>query len=447
MRGTGGRQQGGVIAAVEPDSIAADLGWRPGDVIVSINGHDPHDVIDFRFYSAEEHIVVTLRRGFETAEFEIEKDPDEPLGVEFTDILFDGVHLCGAHCVFCFVEQLPKGLRKPLYLKDDDYRLSFLHGNYVTLANVTQEELDRIVTQRLSPLYVSVHTTEPELRDRMLGRGAPGILDQIDFLASGRISLHTQIVLCRGINDGEHLDRSVADLAARYPTVESIAVVPVGLSAHRRNKTPIGAIDSDYSRAVLRKVRDWQREFLREKGTRLVWAADEFYLNARWPVPSAAAYEGFPQIENGVGLVRQFRDSAYRAARLLRSRLPSGLAVSIVTGALAKPLLEEWARSVESNKLRIIVHGIDNRLFGQSVTVAGLLSGKDIIEQLQDKELGDVLFVPSVTVRDGAFLDDVTVEDVQSALRCRVVVVEPRPYQLARRILEESWRLSGERVE
>jgi putative radical SAM enzyme (TIGR03279 family) len=441
------RQSGGVISGVEPDSIADDLDWRPGDEIISINGHSLHDVIDFRFYSAEDHIVVTLRRGFETAEFEIEKDPDEPLGVEFADVLFDGVRLCGAHCVFCFVEQLPKGLRKSLYLKDDDYRLSFLHGNYVTLANATHQDLERIIVQRLSPLYVSVHATEPDLRERMLGRGAPDILDQMDFLAQGRISLHTQIVLCRGINDGEHLDRSVADLAARYPTVQSIAIVPVGLTAHRRNKTPIGAIDADYSRSILRKVRDWQRKFLREMGTRLVWAADEFYLNADHPVPSAAAYEGFPQIENGVGLVRQFRDSAYRAARLLRSGLPRSLAVSVVTGVLAKTLLEEWARSVESDKLTINVHGVENRLFGQSVTVAGLLSGKDIIGQLQDKELGDVVFIPSVAVRDGAFLDDVTVDEIESALRRRVIVVEPRPYQLARRILEESRRLSGERVE
>lgn len=196
-----------------------------------------------------------------------------------------------------------------MYLKDDDYRLSFLHGNFVTLANVTEEDLRRIVTQRLSPLYISVHTTEPALREKMLGRGAPDILRQIDMLAKGRIALHTQIVLCRGINDADHLDKAVEDLASRYPTVQSIAIVPAGLNAHRRNKTPIGSINTDYSRAILRKLREWQRRFIGEYETRLVWAADEFYLNAGRSVPRSEAYEGYPQLENGVGLVRQFLDS------------------------------------------------------------------------------------------------------------------------------------------
>lgn len=427
---------GGIISSTEPGSIAEDLGWREGDEIVSINGHPLSDVIDYRFYSSEEFLTVVVRRGEQTAEFEIEKDLDLPLGVSFKDALFDGVRTCGAHCVFCFVEQLPKGLRKSLYLKDDDFRLSFLHGNFVTLGNVSDEDLSRIVTQRLSPLYISVHATDPELRNRMLGREAPDILRQLDTLAAGRISLHTQIVLCRGINDGEHLDRTVEDLAARHPAVESIAIGPAGISAHRRNRTPIGAIDEQYSADILYKVRQWQKQYLREKGSRMVWAADEFYLSAGRPVPKSASYEGFPQIENGVGLVRKFIDSAHRVRRILPRKLPRLLKVSLVTGTLAAPVLEKWAASLKCDNLEVRVHPITNRLFGETVTVSGLMSGKDLIDQLSEQELGDHIFVPSVALREGAFLDDVTLEDVERALGRPVFATEPRPYLLMRRIMK-----------
>lgn len=426
---------GGIISHIEPGSIAEDLGWQPDDEIVSINGHHLQDDIDFRFYSADEFITVVIKRGEQTAEFEIEKDFGMPLGVTFKDILFDGVRTCGAHCIFCFVEQLPKGLRKSLYLKDDDFRLSFLHGNFVTLANVSEEDLQRIVTQRLSPLYISVHATEPDLRERMLGRAAPDILGQIDTLAAGRITLQTQIVLCRGVNDGEHMIRSVEDLAARYPTVSSIAIVPVGLSAHRKNKTPIGSIDDQYSSEILDRVKHWQRRYLREKGTRLVWAADEFYLSAHRSVPSAPTYEGFPQIENGVGLVRQFLDSARRAERILPDKLPRDVTISTVTGSLFDSVLEWWAESLPCENLTINVWTIGNTLFGESVTVTGLIAGKDVIERLRGHDLGEALFIPSVALRDGAFLDDVTLEDVERALNCRAIAVHPRPYQLIKAIL------------
>ncbi|MCE5198421.1 MAG: DUF512 domain-containing protein [Armatimonadota bacterium] len=431
---------GGIISSVDPGSIAEDLGWRKGDEIISINGHDLSDVIDFRFYSSDEFLTILLRRGDQTAEFEIEKDFDIPLGANFADVLFDGERTCGAHCIFCFVEQLPKGLRKSLYLKDDDFRLSFLHGNFVTLANVSDQDLQRIITQRLSPLYVSVHATEQGLREKMLGRSAPSILRQIDTLAEGHISLHTQIVLCRGINDAEHLDQTVSDLASHYPAVQSIAIVPVGLSAHRRNKTPIGSIDSEYSSDIISRVKRWQRRFLCDYGTRLIWAADEFYLNADLPVPSASFYEGFPQIENGVGLVRKFKDSARRAARILPDSLPRATKISIVTGRAAGSLLKDWADSVQTKNLSINVYPIKNTLFGEMVTVTGLISGKDIIEQLKGKDLGDAIIIPSVSLRDCVFLDDITLDDVQIALGIPVIVVKPLPYQLAKRICEGATR-------
>lgn len=431
---------GGIIDTTEPESIARDLGWRPGDEIVSINGHELSDILDYRFYSAEEHLSVLVRRRDQTAEFEIEKDIDTDLGVTFADALFDGVRTCGARCIFCFVDQLPKGLRKSLYLKDDDYRLSFLHGNFVTLANCTDDDLKRIVTQRLSPLYVSVHTTDPTLRDRMLGRSSPPILEQIDTLAAGNITLHTQIVLCRQVNDGEHLDRTITDLAARHPTVSSIALVPAGVTAHRRHKTPIAPIDAKYSVEILCKVRSWQHKFSTELGTRLVWAADEFYLNAGRGVPKASAYEGFPQIENGVGLVRKFLDSARRSLRLVRKMAgvtAEPLAVSLVTGTLAAPIIRRWAESVESDALTITVVPIANRLFGDSVTVAGLIAGQDIIDQLWGRPLGDLLVIPSVALRDGAFLDDVTPDDIARALGVKVLVSPPTPSALIRLLCQE----------
>lgn len=440
----------GVISYVEPSSIAEDFGWRVGDEIVSINGHELHDVIDYRFYSADEFLTVTVRRhppsippcqggkkgGWgELIDYELEKDFDLGLGVEFEDVLFDGVRTCGAHCIFCFVEQLPKGLRKALYLKDDDFRLSFLDGNFITLANLTDEDLDRIIEQRLSPLYVSVHTTEQELREKMLGRECPSILDQIDRLAGGRITLHTQIVLCRGINDGEHLDRTVEDLAARYPTVQSIAIVPAGVTSHRRHPVPIPAIDAAYSAGVLRSVRSRQKQFLVAHGTRLIWPADEFYLNAGQRVPAARTYEGYPQIENGIGLVRQFIDSAAYARRLLKPITNHESQITnLVTGRLAAPLLQSWAKTLP-DWLTIRVHPIANRLFGETVTVTGLLAGQDIIEQLKGKDLGGTLVIPSVALRGNTFLDDVTVADVEKALYVRVIVVDPLPHKLVRAIL------------
>lgn len=430
---------GGIIDTVERSSIGEELGWQPGDEIVSINGHELSDLIDYRFYVSDEQLRVLVRRGQESAEFEIEKDYETGLGVTFADALFDGVRTCGAKCIFCFVEQLPGGLRKPLYLKDDDYRLSFLHGNYVTLANVTESDIQRIIAQRLSPLYISVHTTSPELRARMLGREAPPVLDQIDSLSQGNITLHTQIVLCRGINDGPYLDETIEDLGRRYPTVRSIAVVPAGTTAHRRNRTPMGAIDAQYSSVILDIVAQWQRRFRRDKGTRLVWAADEFFLIAGKPVPAAAAYEGFPQIENGVGLVRKFKDSAYSAGRrllpLLREKEAERarpLVVSLVTGCLAYPLIQEWAASVSSDALRLAVYPIRNRLFGETVTVTGLLAGADIINELKGKDLGDLLVVPSVALRDAAFLDDVTIGDLSGALGVRVLTTPPTPDALLR---------------
>ena len=415
---------GGIIASLEPGCIAEELGWRTGDVVESINGHPLQDEIDYRFYSAEELVTVEIRRGRERAEFEIEKDPDEPLGVIFQDALFDGIRTCDAKCVFCFVDQLPKGLRKTLYLKDDDYRLSFLDGNFVTLANCTDSDIDRIAIQRLSPLYLSVHATDHDLRSRMLGRKIPDVLAQIDRLSEGRIELHTQIVLCRGLNDGEQLAKSVADLAARFPTVRSIAVVPEGVTVHRKRRTTGYEMDRQYCREIVRFVRTKQREFKSALDTRLIWASDEFYLRSGYSVPSKVSYEGFPQYENGVGIVRCFVDSARQAARAAH-QTDRPQKYTLVTGTLAAPVLEDWACSLVGLGLDVRVVAVRNQLLGETVTVAGLMAGRDIVTQLAGLDLGEAVLVPSVAVRDHVFIDDVSAVDIGDALGVPVMVVEP----------------------
>ncbi len=427
---------GGIVASIERGGIAEALGLMPGDEIVAINGHDLRDSIDYRFFVSDEFITLAVQRGGQVTRFEIEKDADTLLGIEFTDDLFDGIRTCGARCIFCFVEQLPKGLRKSLYLKDDDYRLSFLHGNYVTLANVSQEELDRVVEQRLSPLYISVHAVDDALRQRMLGREAPDILGQIDYLAAARITMHTQIVLCPGINDGEYLSDSIRELSNRYPSVQSVAVVPVGLTAHRRNKTPIPEMDRDYAQGILDLVAREQKRLLAKHGSRIVWAADEFYLKAGKSVPNSSTYEGYPQLGNGVGMVRRFLDSGRRAKAILKDGFKGKLHVTLVSGTLFAPILAQWASSIGCNGLEINVIPVTNNLFGDSVTVTGLLAGRDVIDQLKGRKLGDVVFVPDVALRDGVFLDDVTLGDVESALGHKFEAIAPNPVRLARRIIE-----------
>ncbi len=427
---------GGVVSSIERGGMAEALGLMPGDEIVAINGHELRDSIDYRFFVSDEFITLAVSRGGHLNQFKIEKDADTLLGVEFTDELFDGIRTCGARCLFCFVEQLPKGLRKSLYLKDDDYRLSFLHGNYVTLANVSQAELERVVEQRLSPLYISVHAVDDDLRHRMLGRDAPSILGQIDHLAIARITMHTQIVLCPGINDSDYLLDSIRELSKRHPAVQSIAVVPVGLTAHRRNKTPIPEIDRDYAQSILELVAREQKRLLAKRGSRIVWAADEFFLKAGKPVPSSSTYEGYAQLGNGVGMVRRFLDSGRRAKTILNESFKGSLRVTLISGALFAPILAQWARSIGCEGLDIRVVPVENRLFGESVTVTGLMTGRDVIDQLHGRELGDIVFVPAVALRDGVFLDDVTLEDVATSVGCRVEAIAPNPVRLVRRLIE-----------
>lgn len=422
----------GKVASVELGGIAEEAGIEPGDLIVSINGHALSDIIDYRYYSAEEFVDILVRRGSEEAVISVEKDIDEPLGIEFEDNLFDGVRECGNRCIFCFVHQLPKGMRRSLYLRDDDFRLSFLVGNFVTLTNVSDADIERIIEQHLSPLYVSVHATDPSLRRNLVRKpDLPNITDQLKRLADGKITLHTQIVICRGVNDGAQLERTVRDLAELYPQVASIGIVPVGLTKHRQVGPDIQSVDPVGAGEIIHAVNGWQKGFLRALGTRLVWASDELYLNAGVKVPSAASYEGYPQIENGIGLVRQFLVDTKRLAGRLPERLPHPLSATIVTSTLAAPLLEDFSAVLNRvENLEVRVAPIRNEFFGESVTVAGLVTGGDILKQLQTLDLGDLLVIPSTMLRDDTFLDDITIDRVSEELSVPVIGVSPKPSAL-----------------
>ena len=430
----------GVISAVEPDSPAELAGFIPGDLLISINEKPINDIIDYRFHTAESILNVVILRGNQQYEVEIEKDIDEPLGLEFNEELFDGIKSCDNCCIFCFVHQLPRGMRKSLYVRDDDYRLSFLHGNFITLASTSDEDIQRIITQRLSPMYISVHATDENLRRKMLcNPNAPAIMPRLTALAEARITLHTQVVLCPGWNDDSQLDKTIEDLASLYPSVGSIAVVPVGLTKHRRQQESLAIIDSDFAAATLAQIRRWQKHFQSTLGLRLVYASDELYLTAGKPVPAARSYEGFPQIENGVGLVRKFLDNAIHTTSKFPQSLQHPLRASLVTGESAGPILERFAQALNStNGLDLKVEVIKNDFFGDMVTVTGLLTGADVIVQLEKRNLGDVIILPSICLRDGLFLDDVPVSRMEEELGVPVEVVAPRPSAVARRILELS---------
>lgn len=426
----------GVISTVEPGSLADIAGIRSNDRIVSINGRPLRDIIDFRYHTSETRLEIRLLRGQTEFDIVVEKDYDDPLGLDFTSELFDGIRTCRNGCTFCFVDNLPRGMRRTLYIKDDDYRLSFLHGNFVTLSNVTEEDVERILDQRLSPLYVSVHATRPQLRGTLLRpRTCPDILSTLRALTEGHIQMHTQIVLCPGVNDGENLDKTIDDLAGLGHSLLSIGVVPVGLTKYNKAQD-YGVYSNEGATAVLEQVKRWQHKFRREIGTRLVFASDELYLKAGQKIPGGAVYEGYPQYENGIGIVRAFIDEIRHAVRRLEKSLAKPVRVGLVTGKSGEPFLCRLADALNGvPNITVQVYPVANDFFGHTVTVAGLLTGQDVIAQLKGRELPDTLFVPTVMLRDNAFLDDVRLADVAEALGCEVKAVQPSPKALADALL------------
>ncbi|MBC8017531.1 MAG: DUF512 domain-containing protein [Verrucomicrobia bacterium] len=422
-----------LIEGVASGSIAAEFELQAGDRLLAINGHRLRDIIDYSYYtSSEQELLLEITRADgETWELEVERETDEALGLTFAAPAPAG---CRNNCIFCFVHQLPKGLRKPLYVKDEDYRLSFLNGNYVTLANITQLKIERIIEQRLSPLYISVHATNPELRQRMLGKaGIPPILDQLQVLAAARIIMHTQVVLCPGINDGPELERTVSDLANLYPAVQSLAIVPLGLTRHRQNLPQLRPVDGSYAREFIAQWGPRSRALKKSLGEPFLFLADEFYLKAALPFPDLREYGDLPQIENGVGMVPLFLREAGRTVRTAR---PVGdFRVTVVTGVSSFQFVGEFLTKLgEKTGLTIVPLAVENRLFGESVTVSGLVTGNDIVASLAGVDIGRALLIPDVMLKEseGIFLDDLSLEELEDRLGCRVMPFDSTPQGLYR---------------
>jgi putative radical SAM enzyme (TIGR03279 family) len=411
---------GGIVVAVREGSIAEELGLQLGDVLISINGHVLRDVIDYRFYGAEEELELIVERDGERIAYQVERGYDQELGIEFAEPTFDGLRLCNNRCEFCFFQGLPPGMRRSLYIKDDDYRYSFLFGNFITLTNLAEDDWARLAEQRLSPLYVSVHATDLALRRRILGNpAAPDITDQLKRLGSLGIQVHAQIVLIPGLNDGQHLARTVADLAALYPTVQSIAIVPLGLTKYHRCSFRL--YRPEEAGPILAQIAAWQREYRRQHGLNLVYASDEWYLLAGLEVPPAEEYDGFPQLENGVGLTRMLLDEELRVSGLefwVRK-------VTLVCGTLIAPLLKNMAAELAGRTgLEIKVVPVVNDFFGPTVTVSGLLTGRDVIEALRGRHLGDLVFLPRAMFDASGkrTLDDMSPAAIEERLGVRVEV-------------------------
>jgi putative radical SAM enzyme (TIGR03279 family) len=444
------------IYIVQKNSIAEEAGIEEGDLLLSINKQNIKDIFDYRYFQASEELILEIEKpDGEIWEIEVEKDESEDLGIEFEDSLIDGAKSCTNKCIFCFIDQLPKGMRETVYFKDDDSRLSFLTGNYVTLTNIKKEELQRIINYRMSPINVSVHTTNPELRKFMLGnRFAGDVLEKIKMLTDSGIEVNCQIVLCRDINDKHELDRTIGDLAQLYPAVNSVSIVPVGISKYRENLYKLIPFDKESCIDIINQVHKLQNELLREKGSRVIYLSDEFYINAEMDIPNQKCYEGFPQIENGVGMLALFINEAtvalkskdnLKLAQKWKSmksscndtlqgcdkkelNVQSKRQISVATGRLVYKnilkLVSEISKVFEG--IDVNVYDIENNFFGQHVNVCGLLTGRDIVEQLKDKQLGQELLISRCMLRAGehVLLDDYTVEQIEAELHVKIRIVE-----------------------
>ena len=427
----------GRIETVHPGSPAAVAGIVPGDRLLAINDVRIADVVGYQFHSTAERLAVDVQRGDTPVRVQVVKDLDEDIGLVFHDPTFDGIKRCNNHCPFCFVDQNAPGFRASLDIKDDDYRYSFLYGGFITLTNLKEQDWARIAEERLSPLYVSVHATDPALRRRLLGNPrAPEIIPQLRRLAAAGIQAHTQLVLCPGINDGAALDQSITELAALWPQVRSVSAVPVGLTRHRKRWLDVAlrSYNPEEVGPVIDQIEGWQKRLRAETGINFVYPSDEFYLLAGRPMPAARQYDGFEQLENGVGMVRQLHDEATRAARKLPAALPRPVRAVAVTGTLAGSAVADALRPLHAiPNLDLDVVVVENTTLGAQVTCAGLLMGDDVLAALRPytaaggaAQPADVVFLPRRMFDFGAVrtLDEWTFARLQAALGCPVVAVE-----------------------
>jgi putative radical SAM enzyme (TIGR03279 family) len=431
-----------VVSRVRPRSPAAEAGLLAGDRLLSINGVRLRDSIDFHFQTGVECLRAELERDGRRGSVAIRRQESRALGLELQPPRPAEISTCANKCVFCFIHQLPKGMRRSLYVKDDDFRLSFLHGNYITLTDLTEEELERIEAQRLSPLYVSVHATDSELRRTLLGtpRVKGDLLPRMRRLGRAGVRMHTQIVLCPELNDGVRLERSVRELAELHPGVATVAVVPVGLTRHRERLPRLRTLTPAEALAVVSAIGGWQREFLPRLRTRFVFGADELYLHGGLEPPPARDYEGYPLLEDGVGPTRHFTDGFVRALRRLPKAVRPPRAVSVVTGEMFAPRLTALLEEAAVEGLAATVVTVANGFFGGNIGVAGLLTGRDILRQLSCRRPGDLVLLPGVALRDEArvFLDDLTPADLQARLGVPVRAVAPTPRALLNALLGKS---------
>ena len=437
------KQKGHLIKTVKPDSIAEEMGIEPGDRLLEINGETVEDIFDYQYMIEEEYVEVLIAKpSGEEWLLEIDKDYAEDLGVEFENGLMDDYRSCSNKCIFCFIDQMPKGMRETLYFKDDDSRLSFLQGNYVTLTNMSDKDVERVIKYHMSPINISFQTTNPELRCMMLhNRFAGDALKKIDRLYEGGIEMNGQIVLCRGINDGEELERSIRDLTKYLPYMESVSVVPVGLSKYRDGLFPLEPFTKEDARAVLTTIHKWQEICMKNHGTHFIHASDEWYLLAEWPLPEADNYDGYIQLENGVGMIRLLMDEFEEAMRQLAEEeageetdealLPDRTRVhrlSLATGLLAAPFLMQLSEKCHEAypNYEITVYPIVNEFFGERITVSGLITGQDLEKQLKGRDLGEKLLLPCNMLRSGeeVFLDDMTLTELKESLQVPIDIVK-----------------------
>ena len=421
------------IESIEANSIAQEIGFESGDAIISINGKKPRDLIDYQILISEEILDISvLDKNNEIHNISIEKDQDVNLGINFKDALFDSIKQCNNSCPFCFIDQQPRGKRKSLYVKDDDYRLSFLYGSYLTLTNLKKEDWERISTQKLSPLFISVHATDSNTREKLLKNKKAGkILDQISWFEKNSIQIHTQIVVCPGINDGEILEKSIFELSKfykkNYQTVLSVAIVPVGLTKFRPKNDGLKSISSDYAIKIIKQVERIQATLQISLGTRFCWLADEWYLIAGTNLPSYKTYENMPQESNGVGSIRSFLKILTERTKNLPKKVRNPKKVSWIVGKLVYEALIPTVKKLNLiDGLTINLYGLPSIYWGQEQVVTGLLTGEDLIYGLKNKDLGEVVYIPSIMLKlnTDLFLDDKNIKDVESQLNTKIHVLD-----------------------
>ena len=444
------KSKGHLIKKILPGSIAEEFELAPGDRLISINGHEIEDIFDYQFYAEDTYIEILIEKpDGEQWILEVDKEEDEDLGIEFDNGLMDEYRSCHNKCIFCFIDQMPKGMRDTLYFKDDDSRLSFLQGNYVTLTNMSEHDLDRIIQYHLSPINISFQTMNPELRCKMLNnRFAGEALKKVDRLNEAGIEMNGQIVLCKGVNDGEELAFSIREMMRYIPNLQSVSVVPVGLSKYRDGLFPLEPFTREDAREVLSTIHHYQNESYQKYGNHFIHASDEWYILAGEELPQEENYDGYLQLENGVGMMRLLLNEFEEAMKELQEKISADdldfvpREISMATARLAYPFIRDMAaRMMEMVPgLMIHVYEIRNDFFGEMITVSGLLTGQDLIAQLTGKELGEALYLPQNVLRSGEelFLDDVTVTEMEKALQVKVDIIKSSGRDFVNAVLDRA---------